>query len=1162
MGTAGAGTEGDGVVVLLFTDVVGSTRLLDRLGEDATEELRRRHFSLLREVVASTGGREVKSLGDGLMVAFASPVGALRCAVEMQRAIGAQNLRDPSRAVEIRIGLHLGDPPRDDDDYFGTPVVVARRLCDRAAGGQILASELLAGVAGTRGGHRFRRLGRLHLKGLTEPIGAVAVEWEGPLAVVAAPAPRSSRPTGRGPRLVGRDDELAVLHAELARSRAGEFRCVLLLGDAGIGKTRLAGEFLDSVADEVLALSARSYPFGQTVSFGLWSEALERHLRRLPLHEVAELCGGFLDDLAGLLRSVAAARGAAPEGDAPVLRLMDGLAALLGNLASTSPVVVAFDDVHLGDPSSWETLQYLAYNLSDIPLLVVASARPAELTEHPSAGQVVRGLEQDGLLRRFMVPPVDRLAVAELCREVVQVPAPEPLVEWVTERSKGNPLFALGLIRALVDEGGDLTAPRLRRLPEALNERVASRFADLDPGALEVVELLAVLARPLQLEELALLRGCAVDETAGIVHRLIRVRLVAASEGDEPEGYELAHPLLQEVAYDRIGPARRRALHRLAARSLVPSGRIAEAASHFARGADSGDPEAVDTLRDALRQAEERDAYSEALDILTSLVDLLPADDDRWLEVVDAFPNRARWAIDQRADVDATQAAQGLRAMRFLESVATRSPDPARQATVKHRMGIFLGWGVADPPEAVRLLREARDLFESAGDERSAAVTSGTIAHVHALAGNWTAMEPEAERAMGAAEALADPMLAGSAIAALFRSAGMGARFDACEAYGERLIGLLRSGSDSGHLTWALSMQALFRACEGRIGEIGPLLDEVRAVSQPWRPGGVLVVVEPLIHWLAGDVPRALDAARRFRALYPYSVSPRRGIGAVISALVALEADRPADAEDCLACARRSFGTHGFSMLTRSFDHATAVVAHRMGRSHEALTQLRETSRRQLADGFPTLAALTLLDQAELALSPDVDPEVAEEGAERLKEVAEEVDRDLYRGYAAFGEACSQLAAGRLDAARRWAEEAGSTFSELGYRLFAGRAILVGGRALARVDRPAAADAFERAVSHFDACGAVWRRDQARALLRALGGRGRKRAAAGTGPAALTRREREVAQLAAKGRTARQIAEELFVGERTVEGHLASVYTKLGISSKVDLARRASELGL
>jgi class 3 adenylate cyclase/DNA-binding CsgD family transcriptional regulator len=1168
MATSAPGpTRADGVVVLLFTDVVGSTRLLDRLGDDANEELRRTHFALLREAVGATRGREVKSLGDGLMVAFASPVEALRCAVEMQRAVAAHNQQDPTRAVEIRVGLHLGDPPRDDDDFFGTAVVVARRLCDRAAGGQILVSELLAGVAGPRAGYRFRRLGRLHLKGLAEPVAAMAVEWERPAlgrAESVAPAPRQSRaPTAHGPRLVGREDELAVLNSEWARASAGEFRCVLLLGDAGMGKTRLAAELLDGPAADAVALPARAYPFGQTASFGLWSEALERHLRRLAVHEIVELCGGFLDDLAGLLRSVAAARGAAPEGDAPTLRLMDGLAALLTNLALAGPIVVSFDDVHLADPSSWEALHYLAHTLSDIPVLVIACARPAELAEHPSARQVVGALEQDGQLRRLVLPPVGRADLAELCQSVVQVPPPEPLVRWVAEGSQGNPLFALGLVRALMDEGGDLTAPRLHRLPETLTDRVASRLADLDVDAVGAVEVFAVLARPLRLQELALFGGGSIDETAGVVHRLIRARLVTADDDEIEARYELAHPLLQEVVYQRIAVARRRTLHRLAARSLLGSGRVAEAAPHFARGADVGDPEAVDALRDALREAEERRAYLEALDILTTLVHLLPAGDDRWAEVIDALAPEARWApeddrVDLRTEVGA---ARGLEAMRFLESVVERSPDLARRAAIKYRLARFLGWGMGDFPEAIRLAREARDLYEAVGDQRSMLVTSGRIAHLCAMAGEWDALAAEAARALQAGETLGEPLLLGGVMTALARNAVWQGHFDEADAFIERLVAVARDQGDSDQLTWILGVAAICRVFEGRVSEVGPILAEVKSLPQAWRRS-FLVAWEPGFHWLAGDVGRGQVCAEEFLASHPDGLSPRRAIGAVFSALLAVEADRPGEAEDYVARAAAAFGERGWAFFDLTVGHAAAVLAWRQCRREEALAQVREAARKLLGSKGVIFGALALVDQAELAADA-ADREAAGEAAAHLDEIADVTGRDLYRGYAAFGRACAELAAGDTGGgAAGPAEEAVAVFSSLGYRLFEGRALVLLGRARSRSNRAGALEAFERAAAVFEAGGAIWRRDRTRALMRALGGRGRKVAAAGSGPGALTRREREVAQLAARGHTARQIAEALFVGERTIEAHLASVYSKLGISSKVDLARRADQLGL
>jgi DNA-binding NarL/FixJ family response regulator len=422
-------------------------------------------------------------------------------------------------------------------------------------------------------------------------------------------------------------------------------------------------------------------------------------------------------------------------------------------------------------------------------------------------------------------------------------------------------------------------------------------------------------------------------------------------------------------------------------------------------------------------------------------------------------------------------------------------------------------------------------------------------------------MHAEAERAQRDADWLEQPLLAGSALAALVRTATLEARFDEAQTYAERLTALARSGDDSDHLSWILTQKAIYCAFDGRVREVGPLLAEVKSLSQAWRRS-ILVVWEPGIHWMAGDVPGARESAERFVALHPESIAPRRGIGAVFATLAALEADDLEAANDSLRRAARAFGGRGWSCFAFSVDHAAAVLAHRMGRPEEALVQLRQTAVGQLASGGVIFAALAFLDQAELASQQPVDANAAREAADQLDRIAGQVDRDLYRGYAAFSRACAEVAAGRPDAAHRPAEEALAMFSGLGYRLFAGRAGVVLGRALSQADRPAAVRALERAAATFEECGAVWRKEQAQALLRGLGGQGRKVAAARTGPGALTRREREVAQLAAKGHTARQIADALFVGERTVEGHLASVYAKLGISSKVDLARRADQFGL
>src|SRR3954451_25277640 len=180
----------EGFVTILFTDLVGSSALFDRRGDEAADAIRREHFAVLRGAVAAHGGREVKSTGDGLMVAFASAVAAVRCAVDMQRATSAA-----AEGLGLRVGLDAGEPLPEGDDLYGTPVIVASRLCDAAAAGEILASDVVAKVAGPRVAELMRPAGLLRLRGVTDRVAAMHVRWreDGDEDAVAAPGEEASR---------------------------------------------------------------------------------------------------------------------------------------------------------------------------------------------------------------------------------------------------------------------------------------------------------------------------------------------------------------------------------------------------------------------------------------------------------------------------------------------------------------------------------------------------------------------------------------------------------------------------------------------------------------------------------------------------------------------------------------------------------------------------------------------------------------------------------------------------------------------------------------------------------------------------------------------------------------------------------------------------------
>jgi DNA-binding CsgD family transcriptional regulator len=946
-------------------------------------------------------------------------------------------------------------------------------------------------------------------------------------------------------KLVGRGAELGELRRELQRAAAGEFRIVLLLADPGIGKTRLGREFIARGHARVVGLSARAYPLGETASFGVWSEALDSHLRGLPPDEIMELCGGFLDDLAALLRSVAAVRGSAA-GEPTRFRLFEGFAVVVSNLARRAPVVVFLDDAHLADASSWEVLGYLASTLVEARVLVVAAARPVELVENRDALPILLRLEQDGALRRLELLPLDSGALGELAGAALDDVASPALVAWLAERSRGNALFALGLLQALVEEGADLSAPALRSLPEELKERVLVRIGDLDETALATLELLAALGRRVELREVVALTGLCSDQLGPILERLVRSRLATEQERGRLLTFELAHPLIQEAVYQRMGAARRRGLHRRIGRTLLPAGGLGEAAAHFVRSAEVGDDEAIAALCDAVRQAEERGAYREALTILDALVELVPADDERWLGVLEALSWDAEWVVDHRADADALL---GIKAMRAIEGMLEASPDPASRAAVKFRLASFLGWGTGDLDEAERTCAEAKSCFEQAGDDRSALLAENELAWLAGLRGDYATMRKTAERVVETADATDDPFAVIQGLTVTAQASFFRGRFGEAEADHRRAIAIARGEGKVYRAVIGLSLFACSLAAEGRVDEAVGLVEEAKAESPAWRDS-LLPEWEAIVHWFAGDFSTALAGAEEAAAHLVGELGKRRALGLAFAALSAIEAGQVEQARRYLTQVRSALGARDFLCAGHAAGHAEALLAWQEGNPEAALAGFRKSVDRSLATEALPFAAIALVDLAELA-GEQGETALSVEAAGQLEEIASRIGRDLYHGLAA-------LAAG-------WSGDAGAAqrakelLSRTDCRAFQARALDLSGSLLADVDR---VDTLQRAALAFDTCGAVWRRDRTHEQLRSLGARGWKAVAAARGPATLSMRERQVARLAAEGRTASEIAEQLFISKRTVESHLAHIYAKLGLRSRLDLVRRASELAL
>jgi hypothetical protein len=597
--------------------------------------------------------------------------------------------------------------------------------------------------------------------------------------------------------LVGRDVEVSALASALSTARRGAFQCLVIDGEPGIGKTRLATNLLACSRGRVLTLQARGHLSGSATPFGLWAELFDGHLRHRPDDEVMRLCGGYVADLSGVLRAAARLHGSWRL-DVPPTHVREAFTVVLTNLAREQPVVVLLDEMHLADASSWETLDYLARNMIDNRVLVLVCARLGEMVERALGEHVLFGLEQDGVLTRLDLQRLKEPHIRELAERVLGRPsAPPGLTEWLFQQSQGNPLFAVSLLEAVLDTDVDLTAPRLAAIPQALSARIAERVKALHEHSASVLDLLAVLGRPTDLEELRqLLPSRARRSVAAAMVRLVNVRLIVVRDADGEPAYEVSHPLVQECIYAALDPAKRRALHHQVALALTASNRLGEAAQHHARSAQRGDAQDVAILVRALAESWARQTYAEAFVILGSLLDVLPSSDRRWVEVLDAMPPDPRWA--ESYNRIAFDIGPGIAAFREIERVLLdqrRVADPTvgsralqRLALVSSYLAGLLGWCLGDIDEAATRAMRAADLYERAGYAAEARAARCDLAWLEGLARRYAAQEKLTRQVLATAVAANDHKTTLVALSSLFGAASVRGDFDGAWSASRRLV--------------------------------------------------------------------------------------------------------------------------------------------------------------------------------------------------------------------------------------------------------------------------------------------------------------------------------------------------------------------------------------
>jgi class 3 adenylate cyclase len=522
--------EGRKTVTVLFCDLVAYTELAGRLDPEALRHLMLLFFERAAAAIEGHGGTVEKFVGDEVMAVFGVPVvheddalRAVRAAVAVRECV-AELDRAGDAHLEVRIGINTGevvtgDPSAGHGFVSGDVVAVGKRLEQAAAPGEIVLGEST---------HRLvehaveaTQLDPLTLKGKADEATAFRLESVDPTAT-AIPR-RDDTP------LVGQQSELERLRSAYAEAASSGVRLMTIVGDSGIGKSRLARELLRTVEGEAGVVIANCPPYGEGTTFSPIREAF-RHAHR---------------DESVL--------------EASSYEVFAATRSLFEELAGEHPLVVVFDDVHWAEETLLDLIEHLSVRLGTARVLLLCLARP-ELTERRP---------------QWVSRPEATLTLAALSELDAEdlldaLDAPAAVRERIAELAEGNPLFIEQLTAFAGEEGADVT------LSGSIRGVLHARLDRLDPEERAVLERASVIGRSFPLEAVLQIMPPAEQEQAqASVFGLVRRGLIRPDVRIPGDGFRFQHALIREAVYEAMPKALRADLHETVAARLDDAGAAA-----------------------------------------------------------------------------------------------------------------------------------------------------------------------------------------------------------------------------------------------------------------------------------------------------------------------------------------------------------------------------------------------------------------------------------------------------------------------------------------------------------------------------------------------------------------------------------------------------------
>ena len=949
--------------------------------------------------------------------------------------------------------------------------------------------------------------------------------------------------------LLGRAPELELLRGALDHACEGEGCFVAVLGEAGIGKTRLLGELAElAVARGCLTLGGRAADFERELPYSLLGDALDDYLRSLDPRLLERLATDRLGALAAVFPSL---RSLGEAVDYPVsaterFRVHRAVRELLERLAAPRPVVLVLDDLQWADGASLELVASLLRSPPQAAVVVAMGLRTGQGA--PFVAQVIGEMRRASAAEIVELGP---LSPEDLRRLVGDVPG--VVVEQLYHESGGNPFYALQLARSGLEPTGDAIQKGLG-IPPAVVTAIGAELDALSDGARALAQAAAVVGDPFELDLAAAASASCEEEMWDGVDELVASDLVRHT--DVPRRFQFRHPLVRSSVYGSAPPSVRVSCHGRAWEVLSKRGSPAPVlALHVEQAAAHGDSAAIEILRRAGEETAAR-APTSAAPWFAAALRLLPDDapSDERIALLASLA-RARTAIGQfEAAHEALEEGIASAAGGDVElHVALTVPC----AEIEQLMGCH--------NEARARLRRA---YDGLVDPRSAAGVSLLIAlSTNSLyLADHEGMLEWGRLSVEAADAVADDSLSAAALAAYAMGAAFAGRVElALELHGRAtpLIDALGDDELTGRLdalsnlaTAELYLDRYVPACEH--GERGLAL--ARATTQTQ----LVPILTPILGcslWMVGQMARsaevldeAIEAARLVENAQALSLSLfNRALSASMAGEIDLALELGAESVELA----RGLDNGVISAFAGAI-HAQALLE--SGDPARALdlllTSVGGPELPLLAGGWRA-TFLDLLTRCQLELGHRDEAAAA---ARRAREQADELGLGLPDLMADRAAAAVALADGDGHAATGFARSAVATSERIEARAHAAASRALAGRALAAAGRTEeAVRELERSAEEFEAMEALRYRDQVEAELRKLGRPVHRRTSRGssdgTGIELLTGRELEVAELVLDRRTNREIAGELFLSLKTVETHMRNIFHKLGVSSRVEVAR-------